>query len=132
MKRGAAIALISLVLGCVLLLWTSNDFEQTAQHKISGQSSSQSPAQNFSQLAMTFAHADHAKQQCVACHHNYQDGTGQGLCLACHRSEPAIASKMRTQFHDLCMGCHTEKRSEGEESGPLRSCKGCHTADHQP
>ena len=128
MKRNAAISLILLLLGCALLLSTSNDFDQTSQHKISWQNA----VYNSSQLALTFAHADHAKQQCVACHHNYQDGSGQGLCLDCHRSDPEIAFKMRTQFHDLCMGCHTEKRADGEESGPLRGCKACHTADDQP
>ena len=128
MKRTVAIALMLLLLGCALLLWTSNDFEQTSPHKISWQNA----VYNSPRLPLTFAHADHAKQQCVACHHNYQDDTGQGLCLDCHRSEPEIAFKMRTQFHNLCMGCHTEKWGEGEDSGPLRSCKACHTVDSQP
>ena len=83
-------------------------------------------------LPMTFAHTDHAEQQCVACHHNYQDDTGQGLCIICHQTNEKVSSLIEEQFHGLCMGCHTEKRHKNEESGPMRHCASCHTEDHQP
>jgi len=129
MKWLARVFLIVLALLSATLLWSSNNFDR----------GSNSPHANYSMfqytshdLEMTFAHADHSKQQCVACHHNYQDDSGQGLCLDCHKRDPAIAYKMRDQFHDLCMGCHRDKRYEGEESGPLRSCQACHTEDLRP
>ncbi|MFT7527180.1 MAG: hypothetical protein ACI9LY_002335 [Arenicella sp.] len=124
MKAIVLAGLILLTLICLLLLWSSYDWNQTR---------SRSPFNHSPvNLAMTFAHADHAQQQCVKCHHNYQDGTGQGLCLECHRSNPKIAYRMREQFHGLCMGCHLEKNSEGEHGGPLRSCRACHTVDQLP
>lgn len=83
-------------------------------------------------LPMTFAHADHRRQQCVSCHHNYQDDSGQGLCLDCHRTDPDVSHLFREQFHGLCMGCHTETRSDFQSAGPLRSCAACHTADDAP
>ena len=93
------------------------------------------PAKHAAQsvvLPMTFAHADHRRQQCVTCHHNYQDDTGHGLCIDCHRSDPEISSLLREQFHELCMGCHTDTRLKSEHSGPLRSCAHCHTEDNRP
>jgi len=83
-------------------------------------------------LPMTFAHIDHTEQQCVACHHNYQDDTGQGLCLECHRTDETVNFLIEEQFHDLCMGCHTGKNHKNEETGPMRHCAACHTQDHLP
>jgi len=80
-------------------------------------------------LPMTFAHQDHAEQQCVECHHNYIDDTGQGLCMICHQTDPRVSHLMRDQFHDLCMGCHQENREKGEKAGPLRRCVACHVGD---
>ena len=92
---------------------------------------SQSPKVHAS-LPMTFAHADHSEQQCVSCHHNYQDDSGKGLCIECHHSDPRVVFKVREQFHELCMGCHLKLREDGEDTGPLRSCKACHTEDQRP
>jgi hypothetical protein len=83
-------------------------------------------------LPMTFAHMDHAKEKCVDCHHNYQDDTGHGLCLDCHRRDPEVNHLMEEQFHDLCRGCHAEKQLQGDDSGPLRSCTDCHQEDFLP
>lgn len=132
MKALTLIFLLAVLLLSTLLLWSSNNFKQTAKHMPLGQLSEIDSRHAVPSLPMTFAHADHAKQQCVACHHNYQDDTGQGLCIDCHRVDKEIAFKLRDQFHDLCMGCHMDKRAEGDASGPLRNCRACHTEDHSP
>ena len=142
MKLWPAISLALLLASCALLLWSSNSFDQTStiSFPLTKFQKAKFQKDKFNQdsihldvpLPMTFAHADHVKQQCVTCHHNYQDDTGQGLCLDCHRRDQDIAFKMRDQFHGLCMTCHIEKRIEGEHSGPLRNCKACHTLDHAP
>ena len=124
MKGIILACLLLLTMICLLLLWSSYDFDQTQSHSPFNHSPTNLP--------MTFAHADHAQQQCVKCHHNYQDDTGQGLCLECHKFDPKIAYLMREQFHGLCMGCHMEKNAEGEDAGPLRSCRACHTVDQSP
>ena len=46
------------------------------------------PAAAREALPLTFAHADHRSVNCIDCHHNFADTTGQGLCLACHRNPP--------------------------------------------
>ena len=84
------------------------------------------------ELPLKFAHIDHAKEKCVACHHNYQDDTGLGLCLDCHYRDPELSYLMEPQFHTLCRGCHEEKRLEGDDSGPLRICSDCHQEDFLP
>ena len=142
MKLGPAISLALLLASCALLLWSSNSFDQTSpisfplsmfnQDGFNQNKFKQDSVHLDVPLPMTFAHADHAKQQCVTCHHNFQDDTGQGLCLDCHRKDSKIAFKMRDQFHDLCMTCHIDKRNDGQHSGPLRNCKACHTEDHRP
>jgi hypothetical protein len=83
-------------------------------------------------LPMTFAHKDHIKQNCVVCHHNYNDDTGNGLCIDCHLRDPEVSHIVEEQFHDLCMSCHAEKHLEGEKGGPLRRCVDCHVEDHLP
>lgn len=83
-------------------------------------------------LPMTFAHVDHVEEQCVACHHNYQDNTGHGLCIICHQTDEKISFLMEEQFHCLCMGCHTEKQHKNENFGPMRHCARCHTQERTP
>ena len=83
-------------------------------------------------LPMTFAHADHSEQNCLLCHHNFKDDTGSGTCIICHQTDPSVNLLIKEQFHGLCMGCHTEKNSEGEPAGPLRVCDDCHTQDDLP
>ena len=124
MTKPPIIILLLISVLCLVLLWSSDNFNQKYQYALI--------EHDLANLPMTFAHAAHAKQQCVACHHNYQDNTGQGLCLDCHKTEAKISFKMRDQFHGLCMGCHLEKRAAGEPGGPLRSCKDCHTVDQLP
>jgi len=131
-KLWVTLSLFVLIVLCGLLLWSSSDFDQTSEYRFPFTQQSNDNLRVIQRLPMTFAHADHTKQQCVACHHNYQDDTGQGLCLDCHRTDHDIAFKMKDQFHDLCMGCHIDKRTRGEDGGPLRHCNACHTADLLP
>ncbi len=83
-------------------------------------------------LPVTFAHLDHRSVNCVACHHNFVDQTGQGLCFQCHKTNPEISTLIETQFHTLCRDCHVEKQAEGEDGGPTRRCLDCHTTDDAP
>lgn len=83
-------------------------------------------------LAVTFAHKDHTETNCLVCHHNFADNTGNGLCFDCHRTHEDVAALREAQFHGLCRDCHAEKRDAGEEHGPLRECSGCHVADQHP
>jgi hypothetical protein len=105
-----------LILGYAVLEFMSTGFYQSRQH-------SDTIAHD---LPLKFAHIDHAKEKCVDCHHNYQDDTGQGLCLDCHYRDPELSYLMEQQFHDLCRGCHEDKRLDGDKSGPLRICGVCH------
>jgi len=132
MRLWLVITLLLLLVGCSLWAWSSSDLDQSPNSFFRFSWSSDESFALTMPLPMTFAHADHTKQQCVSCHHNYQDDSGQGLCLDCHLNNQTVAFKMREQFHDLCMGCHIEKRTEGAPSGPLRSCKFCHTQDQSP
>ena len=121
MNRLLQIILSLITLLILAMFWTSTD-----NYKMSNI--------NSELLPMTFAHADHAKEQCVTCHHNYQDNTGQGLCIICHQTNEEISYLIEEQFHDLCMGCHTEKVHKKEKSGPMRHCAACHTKEgiHSP
>lgn len=83
-------------------------------------------------LPVTFAHADHTSVNCIACHHNFIDQTGQGLCFDCHQNHPDVRGLREVQFHSLCRDCHAQRQADGDEVGPLRSCEGCHLADDAP
>ncbi len=83
-------------------------------------------------LEVTFAHIDHRAVNCVECHHNFVDDTGQGLCFDCHKTDPAVNALIEVQFHDLCRGCHLDHQRSGEDGGPVRQCIDCHTADDAP
>jgi len=83
-------------------------------------------------LPMTFAHKDHSAENCLVCHHNFQDDTGGGTCIDCHQKDTSVNLIIREQFHTLCMDCHTERSLAGEPAGPLRVCDDCHTMDSLP
>ena len=84
-------------------------------------------------LPMTFAHIDHIEQNCVDCHHNFQDDIGPGgLCIGCHQTSEKVSHLIEQQFHGLCMGCHMKVHLQGQETGPLRSCTACHQEDFLP
>jgi hypothetical protein len=80
-------------------------------------------------LPLSFAHADHRGVNCITCHHNFTDGTGQGLCIDCHKMDPKIRLQIQPMFHTLCRDCHIEKHAKGEDAGPVRGCVDCHVAD---
>ena len=83
-------------------------------------------------LPVTFAHADHTTVNCITCHHNFVDQSGQGLCFDCHLKHPDVRARREEQFHALCRDCHTDRQREDEEVGPLRACSACHTTDDAP
>ncbi len=83
-------------------------------------------------LPLTFAHADHIKQNCVVCHHNFIDTTGQGLCLGCHKTDPEIALNIEAMFHGLCRDCHVDLARQHKDHGPVRACEQCHVEDMRP
>ncbi len=80
-------------------------------------------------LPLTFGHADHHEVNCITCHHNFNDGTGQGLCIDCHKTDPKVRLQIEPIFHTLCRDCHVEKRAAGHDAGPVRRCSDCHTPD---
>ncbi|MEE2783942.1 MAG: cytochrome c3 family protein [Pseudomonadota bacterium] len=90
------------------------------------------PYHEGTMLAVTFAHADHTEQSCIACHHNFVDNTGAGMCFDCHKTDPTIKDLIEDQFHDLCRDCHIDQQRDGKAHGPTRQCIDCHTPDEDP
>ncbi len=83
-------------------------------------------------LPMTFAHRDHVGQNCLVCHHNYADDTGDAACMFCHVDDERVADLLEPQFHELCMGCHLERQRAGDAHGPVRRCVDCHLEESFP
>ncbi len=83
-------------------------------------------------LPMSFAHEDHVAENCILCHHNYNDATGGGPCMNCHTTNQDVWPLFERQFHDLCRGCHEDKAALGETGGPPRRCIECHRGDDLP
>jgi len=83
-------------------------------------------------LPVNFAHLDHQEVNCITCHHNFVDASGDGLCLDCHKRDPDIAPQMETMFHDLCRGCHVDRQRQHLDAGPRRACLSCHQGDQLP
>ena len=83
-------------------------------------------------LPMSFAHADHTTENCILCHHNYNDDTGGGPCMNCHTTNLDVWPLFERQYHDLCRTCHAEKAALGEAGGPPRHCIECHRGDDLP
>jgi hypothetical protein len=83
-------------------------------------------------LPLRFAHADHRDVNCVKCHHNFADDTGEGLCIDCHKTRETIRSHIEPMFHTLCRGCHLATHAKGADAGPVRRCSDCHTPDDAP
>ena len=83
-------------------------------------------------LPMTFDHVDHKGHNCINCHHNFADNTGNSVCMHCHVANKDLEKLLQQQFHGLCMGCHVEMQIRGEEHGPIRQCIKCHTAEDRP
>jgi hypothetical protein len=83
-------------------------------------------------LPMSFAHEDHVGENCIVCHHNYNDDTGGGPCMNCHTTNQDVWPLFEKQYHDLCRTCHEEKAALGEAGGPPRHCIECHRGDDLP
>lgn len=83
-------------------------------------------------LPMSFAHADHAAENCILCHHNYVDSTGGDPCMYCHVTNAEVYPALEQQFHDLCRGCHEEKDRARMDGGPVRECIACHVDENLP
>ena len=85
---------------------------------------------------VTFHHKKHSEEykvECVACHHNYQDGKNvwkEGdpvkKCSACHDPEKKDGNKQKLQnaYHNNCKDCHKEKNDD--KKAPFKKCSGCH------
>ena len=83
-------------------------------------------------LPITFGHIDHTTVNCVSCHHNFIDDTGQGLCFDCHVNDADLRDLLEDQFHSLCRDCHVDKQSHADDGGPTRVCLECHQPDDRP
>ncbi|UXU76519.1 MULTISPECIES: cytochrome c3 family protein [unclassified Paracoccus (in: a-proteobacteria)] len=78
---------------------------------------------------MRFGHDDHLGLPCAGCHHEFVDATTGPPCLTCHVTDVKVSPLLREQFHQLCQSCHTETRTRGQASGPMRRCGDCHVPD---
>jgi hypothetical protein len=86
-------------------------------------------------LMVDFPHERHGTVNCIACHHNFVDGTGVDNCIPCHRSErPDLVLGAEARFHTFCMECHREgalpESDPGKDGpakhGPVSECSACH------
>lgn len=83
-------------------------------------------------LPMHFAHVDHRSVNCIECHHNYLDDTGDGPCMFCHVTSQELWPLLEDQFHSLCRGCHIDRAARGDGDRPPRQCIRCHLGDDLP
>jgi predicted CXXCH cytochrome family protein len=80
-----------------------------------------------SALAIDFPHDKHREVNCIECHHNFSDRTGNDTCISCHRSHrAAIRVGAEARFHDFCLGCHRDPPARFEHHGPTTGCETCH------
>jgi predicted CXXCH cytochrome family protein len=78
-------------------------------------------------LALDFPHDKHRAVNCVLCHHDYLDRSGEGSCVSCHRSDrSAIQVGAEARFHDFCLGCHRDPPPYLTARGPVTGCASCH------
>jgi len=88
------------------------------------------------QYPVRFSHGKHMSEfDCLDCHHRYEnkqnvldstaleEGSPAAQCITCHN--PKSNCQLQTVFHKQCLGCHTQIRKTGRESGP-RLCIDCH------
>ncbi len=74
-------------------------------------------------------------QECMACHHKYEDGENvldEGeleednpniRCASCHNDTTKI--DLQEAYHRQCMGCHNELSDKDQKTGPSL-CGECH------
>ena len=78
-------------------------------------------------LPLDFPHGKHAAVNCLACHHNYADGTGSESCVSCHRGTRAdLKQGAEARFHGFCFECHRHPDAALEHHGPVAGCEACH------
>jgi len=78
-------------------------------------------------LPLDFPHGKHAAVNCLACHHNYADGTGSESCISCHRGTRAdLKEGAEARFHGFCFECHRHPAAALEHHGPVAGCETCH------
>jgi len=75
--------------------------------------------------AVTFDHANHKDNKCVACHHNEKDGKYK--CGECHKGEAGKAPAMKDAAHEKekgkCWSCHNDKSPAVKKA---LKCADCH------
>jgi len=99
---------------------------------------------------VTFSHQQHSEVDavsCATCHHTLVSADEPiRSCYGCHKAThysigrivksgtegtdansigPRIRNAQRA-FHDLCIGCHKERREQELPTGPDDSCRDCH------
>ena len=78
-------------------------------------------------LALGFPHDKHRPVNCIQCHHNFADRSGEDSCISCHRSgRAAIRTGAEARFHDFCLGCHRDPPAYLTGHGPVTGCNTCH------
>jgi predicted CXXCH cytochrome family protein len=78
-------------------------------------------------LPIDLPHDKHRMVACILCHHNFTDRSGDGSCVACHRSgRPDLRAGAEARFHDFCLGCHRDPPAQFTHHGPVTQCESCH------
>jgi len=78
-------------------------------------------------LVLGFPHDTHRAVNCIQCHHNFTDQSGQDSCISCHRSGRAVIQVgAEARFHDFCLGCHRDPPAYVTGHGPVTGCGTCH------
>lgn len=84
-------------------------------------------ARRTERLVLDFPHDKHRAVNCILCHHNFVDHTGEESCISCHRSGRAqILVGAEARFHDFCLGCHRNPPARLVGHGPISGCNTCH------
>lgn len=84
-------------------------------------------------LVLDFPHDKHRDVNCIACHHNFTDGTGADACIACHRSDRSdLRAGAEARFHEFCLDCHRDPAPRFAHHGPTSGCQTCHVEAHAP
>jgi predicted CXXCH cytochrome family protein len=82
-------------------------------------------------LALDFPHDKHREVNCIACHHNFSDGSGADACVTCHRSSRTdLGAGAEARFHEFCLGCHRDAPARFAHHGPVTGCESCHAQPH--
>ncbi|MFO1464991.1 MAG: cytochrome c3 family protein [Steroidobacteraceae bacterium] len=85
------------------------------------------PAVQPDVIPVRFPHEHHVSVNCVTCHHNFTDHTGNVTCIACHRSARTdLVRSSEATFHVFCCDCHAKTALLEQKHGPTRACSACH------